>query len=72
MYDMKKKSKKYLKDGMALAATGIGLGVASGLDSTGATSKISGAMPMVGSIYGAGMVMDSLDMLQPKKKKRRY
>ena len=61
---MKKKSKKYLRDGLSLAATGVGLGVASGLDPTGATGKVAGAMPIVGTLYGAGMVMDGVNYLK--------
>lgn len=66
---MEKKMKKYMKDGMTLAATGVGLSVMSSLDSTGSVSKMSKAMPVVGGIYGAGMVMDTLNTLSKKNKK---
>jgi len=66
------KSKKYLKDGLALAGTGIGLSVASGLDPTGSTGKIASALPTVGGIYSTKIVLDSLDMLSAKSKKKKY
>ena len=64
--------KRYMKDGMYLAATGVGLSVASGLDSTGSVSKFSSALPMVGTIYGAGMMMDGVDHLTKKTKRIKW
>lgn len=67
--------KKHGKKTMQLAATGIGLGVASsamsGISPQGqaAIGKVSGTMPKVGSMIGAGMVMDSIGELQKPLKK---
>lgn len=71
-----KKAKKTAKDmlvgGMAL---GVGASVAGG-HIGGAMTKISGAMPAIGSVVGAGMVVGSLKHLEnaakPKKKKKMY
>ena len=69
---MKKKLKKYLNDGIMLTSTGVGLGVMSGLDTSGATSKLSKAMPAIGGLYGASMVLDSVKHLNKKCKKKLY
>jgi len=61
--------KKYGKDGMYLAGAGIGLGVMSGMDSTGATGTLTGALPAVGGIMAAGMVMESVGYLNKSTKR---
>jgi hypothetical protein len=71
---MRKKLKKYGKDAMTIGTVGVGLGVMGSLPgSGGAVTKMSGALPTVGGIMGAGMVVDSLKGLQksssPKKKR---
>jgi len=71
MYN-KRYVKKKAKEGLTLMGTGIGLGALASVDSTGTASKISGAMPIVGSVYGAGLVMDGVDMLNKKIKKMKY
>ena len=74
-----KKMKKYGKDGLKLAATGIGLSVgaqvATDSGATGAAAgigKMSKALPIVGGVYGAKIVLDSIDTLQTKAKKKGY
>ena len=82
------KMKKYPKAGMGIATVGIGLGAGSAaLGSVGGTAatqaqtgigKMSGAMPKVGGIVAAGMVMDAVGGLKKqsdkmyKKKKKKY
>jgi len=75
------KPKKYAKDSLMMVGTGITLGVGSSvLGSLGGSAansaqsglgKMSSAMPIMGSIYGAGMVMDSLDDLKKSAKRKR-
>jgi len=71
--------KRYMKDGLIIAGTGVALGVgasvASDAGATGAASalgKVSGAMPVVGGIYAAGIAMDGIDYIQKKTKKTRW
>ena len=66
---MKKIIKKYGKGALTLGVAGIGLSAVSGMDSTGSVSKLSGALPKVGSIMGAGMVIESVNYLNKKVKK---
>lgn len=71
--------KKPLKETFGLVTTGIGLGVGSQvLGDLGAThaqtavGRVSKALPAVGSIYGAGLVLDTLDAFGKKIIKKRY
>lgn len=74
-----KKYKKYMKPAMGLAATGIGLGVASGLTDNEGVQKglgvASTGVAIGGTILGAKIAMDAvsdLDKYTKKKMKGRY
>ena len=76
----KKGMREYSRFGVGMAATGIGVGVGSqvvgevgGAGAAGVQAglgKITGAMPIVGSIMASGMVVRSLGMLQPERKSK--
>lgn len=68
--------KKYMKAGVGMVGLGVGLGVGSQvLGEMGSTvgqtaiGNISKAMPMMGNMVGAGMVMDSLSTMNKSAKK---
>ncbi len=72
---MIKKLKSYANKGVAMAKTGLGIGVAASVGSsfgvdTGA-SKMSKALPIAGSIMATKMVADSVNELVPKKYRRK-
>jgi hypothetical protein len=62
------KYKKYMNQGVELAKTGIAMGVLSSVDSSGATGNMAKALPVVGTLVGARMVVDATKSLLPKKK----
>lgn len=73
---MKKRKQSAGKKARDLMALGLGTGFSSQLlGSAGsvhgqqAMGKISGKMPMMGSMVGAGMVMDSVGMMKKKADK---
>lgn len=69
---MKKKAKKLMVTGLTL---GVGSYAASSMGATStatAMGNMSSKLPMVGTLYGAGMVMDAVKGMNPKKKKKRY
>jgi len=71
--------KKKLKSIQGIAVSGLSLGaMATAGSALGGTNLVGGLtqgygsmMPALGSMYGAGMVIDSARMLQPKHKRRR-
>lgn len=65
---MMSKIKRYGREGMAVATTGIGLATMASVDSTGAAGKMAKAMPMIGSLVATKMVVESSKELLPKKK----
>jgi len=75
---IKKKYKKAV-GGMIVGGAALGLGsqVLGSVGGSAASSaqagigKVSGAMPVMGSIVGAGMVVDSLGRLKKSAKMRR-
>lgn len=74
---MKRKMKKYMKDGLIIAGTGIGLSIGSSVasdlgatETASALGKVSGVMPVVGGIYAAGIAMDGVDYLHKKTKRK--
>lgn len=63
--------KKYQKKAKDMMVTGIGLGVGGSLVSgsaSGGIAKLGTGVKMAGSIYGAGMVLDSVKGLQKATK----
>jgi len=71
------KKKKYMKTGMDMAATGIGLGAASSAATSSpyaqaAIGKMGAAMPKVGTLVAGGMVMDAVGGLKKQAKKMKY
>jgi len=65
--------KKYLKNALGIAATGVVVGVGAEL-TTNAGAKaglgvIGSGLKTVGGVASAGMVIDALGQLKPKKKK---
>ena len=70
---MNKHLKGLGKDSIVLAGTGIGLGVLSGLDSSGATAKLTSGIPPIANIVVAKAGIGILsDMNKDIKKKMRY
>lgn len=78
---MPKKRKKYLGSVIDITKGGVALGVGAEVvgevgGETGAFTKIGAFMPAMGTVIGAGFVVDALHELKgvsriPKKKKRR-
>ncbi len=67
--------KKHKKNIMGLAVSGVALGVGSqAISKVGGNAApiatLSSHMPLVGNVMGAGMAMDAMQGLRPKKKKR--
>lgn len=63
------KKKKYVKQALGIAATGIAVGVGAELGGGAAMGTIGSGLKTVGSVASAGMVFDALGQLKPKKKK---
>lgn len=76
----KKKMKGLMRDTMMVGMTGVGLGMLSSVDPTGAKAiaPMSRGIGTVGSVmmlgYGVGMMQDTVNMVDKKmkKKKMRY
>lgn len=67
--------RKHMKDIMGLTTASIGIGVASGVvaevgGNTATIGKVSKALPIAGSMIGTGIVMDELNKLNRKVKRR--
>jgi len=72
--------KKMRKKALQFTATGITMGVGASLlsdSSIGSANakagigKMSGFLPVTGTVMGAGMALESLNSLKTKKRKRR-
>ncbi len=69
---MKRKLKKFRQDAQSLATTGIGLSVMGGISGGGAAAgKMAGGLGKVATIRTGGYVMDVMQNMIPKKKKKR-
>lgn len=75
---MKKKLQRYQKDAMMIGATGMGLAFGSqAITEAGGNAapltKMSGALPKVAGIASAGLLLDSVRMLdKSSRRKKRY
>ena len=72
---MKKVIKRYGKDALSMTKTSIMLGVGAGVvtsagGNAGGLNAMAGMMPAAGSALGGGMVIQSLKMLDTKKKRK--
>ncbi|MBU1067103.1 hypothetical protein KKE60_04920 [Patescibacteria group bacterium] len=67
-----KKSKKRIKQLMGAGVMmGAGQVAVSSVGGGNVFSGMSGMMPGVGSVVGAGMLVESTKLLKPKKKRRK-
>ena len=60
--------KQLRKDVIDFAATGVGLGIMSSLDSTGSTGKLGKGLGIAGEVMMMGHTMRIIDKAMPKRR----